>query len=67
MENWKSTGAFILFIGAYMFTLAAGKPVDMVEVTGGIALYSSLFMMFRSDFTKEMFSKVIDKINIGKR
>ncbi len=65
MENWKSTLAFFIFIGIYIFSVVKDKPNSVVEVAGYIALYSSIFMMFRSDFTSEMISKIIDKIKIG--
>ena len=61
MENWKSTGAFIIFIIAYIYTIAWDKA-DMVEVAGYIALYSSIFMMLRSEMTSELLGKVIDNM-----
>ena len=66
MENWKSTGAFVIFVVAYVFAVYTGMSIGVIEAAGFIALYSSLFMMFRSDFTKEMLTKLIDNIKIGK-
>jgi len=66
MKNWKSTLAFFVFIGIYLFSVIKDKPNAVIEVAGYIALYSSIFMMFRSDFTSEMVAKIIDKIKIGK-
>ena len=66
MKNWKSTLAFFLFIGIYLFAIYKDKSADVLEVVGYIALYSSIFMMFRSDFTTELISKLIDNIKIGK-
>ena len=66
MENWKSTGAFLIFIGVYVVTVGMGMPLGVVEVSGFIALYSSLFMMMRSDFSKEMLDKLISTIKISK-
>ena len=66
MKNWKSTLAFFVFIGIYLFSVVKDKPNAVIEVAGYIALYSSIFMMFRSDFTSEMVAKIIDKIKIGK-
>jgi len=66
MKNWKSTLAFFIFIGIYLFSVVQDKPNAVIEVAGYIALYSSIFMMFRSDFTSEMIAKIIDNIKIGK-
>jgi len=65
-KNWKSTVAFFIFIGIYVYTIIKGSTSDVVETAGYIALYSSLFMMFRSDFTAELLSKLVDNIKIGK-
>jgi len=66
MKNWKSTIAFFIFVGAYIYAMYFNKEVGIVEVAAYVALYSSLFMMFRSDFTKDMISKLLDNIKIGK-
>ena len=66
MKNWKSTLAFFIFVGIYIYSIAVDKPSNIIEVVGYIALYSSIFMMFRSDFTKELLSKLIDNIKIGR-
>jgi len=66
MKNWKSTLAFFIFIGIYVYAIMNSKPDGVIETTGFIALYSSLFMMFRSDFTSEILGKLIDNIKIGK-
>ncbi len=66
MKNWKSTIAFFLFVGMYIYTIYIDKSDGIVETTGYIALYSSVFMMFRSDFTSDMLAKVIDNIKIVK-
>jgi len=65
-KNWKSTVAFFIFIGVYMYTVYKVMNPDVIETTGFVALYSSIFMMFRSDFTKELLGKIIDNIKIGK-
>ena len=65
MKNWKSTLAFFIFVGVYIYT-AITKDAGIVETTGFVALMSSLFMMFRSDFTTNMLEKLIDNIKIGK-
>jgi len=65
-KNWKSTLAFLIFIGTYMYAIMTTKPNGVIETTGFIALYSSIFMMFRSDFTANMLEKLIDNIKIGK-
>jgi hypothetical protein len=65
-KNWKSTLAFFIFIGIYVFAIMNSKPEGVVETTGHIALYSSIFMMFRSDFTTDMISKLIDNLKVGK-
>ena len=66
MENWKSTMAFMVFIGVYIFSVVKGAGLGVIDVTGFIALYSSLFMMLRSDFTADMLSKLIDNIKLDK-
>ena len=66
MKNWKSTLAFFLFIAIYIYSVLGNKSDGIVEATGDIALLSSLFMMFRSDFTSAMVEKLIDNIKIGK-
>jgi hypothetical protein len=66
MKNWKSTLAFFVFVGIYVYSIAVDKPSNIIEIVGYIALYSSIFMMFRSDFTSELLSKLIDNIKIGK-
>jgi len=65
MKNWKSTGAFLIFIGAYIAAIATGMPTGVIEASGFIALYSSLFMMLRSHFTKDMLGKLIDTIKVN--
>lgn len=64
--NWKSTLAFFVFIGIYVYAIMSTKSDGVVETAGFIALYSSIFMMFRSDFTTELLTKLIDNIKIGK-
>ena len=66
MKNWKSTYAFFIFVGVYVFTIVKNMDPTIIETTGFVALYSSLFMMFRSDFTTELLSKVIDNMRIGR-
>jgi len=66
MKNWKSTLAFFIFIGIYVYAIIETKTDGIIETAGFIALYSSLFMMFRSDFTSAMIEKLIDNIKIGK-
>ena len=66
MSNWKSTLSFVIFVGIYIYSIYDGRDSSVIEIVGYIALYSSLFMMFRSDFTKDMLSKLIDNIKIGK-
>ena len=64
MRNWKSTIAFIIFIAAYVYSLYNNKSADIVEVAGYIALYSSVFMMLRSQMTSSILEKLVDKIRI---
>ena len=54
--------AFFVFVGAYIFTIYKERPVGVLEITGYIALYSSLFMMLRSEMTAELASKLIDAV-----
>jgi hypothetical protein len=66
MKNIKSTVAFLIFIGIYVYAMISDKTEGAIETAGYIALYSSIFMMFRSDFTSSMIEKLIDNIKIGK-
>ena len=65
-KNWKSTSAFFIFISIYIYSMYADKDAGIVEVAGYIALYSSLFLMFRSDFTAGMIEKIIDNLKISR-
>ena len=60
MRNWKSTFAFFIFVAVYVWAMIRGMEPAVIESAGSVALYSSLFMMFRSDFSKEAVNKVID-------
>jgi len=66
MKNWKSTLAFFIFVGIYIYSIAVDKPSNIIEIVGYIALYSSIFMMFRSDFTTELLKKLVENIKIGR-
>lgn len=65
-KNWKSTTAFFVFVGVYVYTIIEGSSDPVVSTAGTIALISSITMMFRSDITSDMISKLIDNIKIGK-
>jgi len=60
--NWKSTGAFFLFVGSYIYTVATSNSAALVDATGTIALYSSLFMMVRSTAAVQLAEKLVDKL-----
>ena len=62
MKNWKSTLAFFIFVGVYLYAVVS-KEAEIVETTGFVALYSSLFMMLRSQMTADIIEKLLDKIN----
>ncbi len=66
LKNWKSTVAFTLFIGIYVYVIYDNRSVGVVEIAAYIALWSSLFMMFRSQITTDLIGKLIDNIKIGK-
>lgn len=63
-KNWKSTGAFFMFIGAYLYSMYMDKSAGIVEVAGYVALYSSVFMMLRSQMTSNILEKIVDKIKV---
>ena len=63
MKNWKSTGSFFVFVGAYIYTLVTSSDPSTVETAGYVALISSLFMMFRSDISKDMVKLLIENIS----
>jgi len=65
MKNWKSTSAFFIFVGIYIYSVISNRAGDVVETAGYVALLSSLFMMFRSQITTDMLSKIVD--NMRKR
>tara|TARA_R110000796_G_scaffold10941_6_gene36671 strand:+ start:273 stop:467 length:195 start_codon:yes stop_codon:yes gene_type:complete len=62
MKNWKSTFAFFIFVGVYLYAVV-NKEAAIVETTGFVALYSSLFMMLRSQMTTTIIEKIFEKIN----
>ena len=59
--NWKSTMAYLTFVCAYIYTIFKGADAAVINVSGYIALWSSLFMMFRSQVTTRMLGKIINK------
>lgn len=63
MKNWKSTIAFIIFVGAYVYTLAVKADPETIETSGYVALLSSLFMMFRSQITSDMLKTLIENVS----
>ena len=66
MKNWKSSLAFFIFIGVYVYTIYDGRSVEIVDVAADIALITTLFIMFRSKITTDLIGKLIDNIKIGK-
>lgn len=60
MKNWKSTTAFFIFVLAYAYTVYKSMDASILEVSGYIALWSSLFMMLRNDLTPVLIEKLID-------
>lgn len=66
MKNWKSTFAFVIFVGVYVYSVIS-KDSKVIDITGNIALISSIFMMMRSNITKDIFSKLVDNIKIGSK
>ena len=63
-KNWKSTTAFFIFVGAYVYSMYMDKDADIVEVAGYISLYSSVFMMLRSQMTTSILEKIVDKVKV---
>jgi len=62
MKNWKSTLAFFVFVGVYIYSVAIPSTNEVVSTAGWIALIASIAMMFRSQITADMLSKLIDKL-----
>lgn len=62
-KNWKSTIAFFAFLVAYLYTVYKSMDASVIEVSGYIALWSSLFMMLRNDLTPTLIEKLIDAIS----
>tara|TARA_R110002074_G_scaffold229867_5_gene401305 strand:+ start:145 stop:339 length:195 start_codon:yes stop_codon:yes gene_type:complete len=62
MKNWKSTLAFFIFVAVYLYAVI-NKDSQIVETTGFVALYSSLFMMLRSQMTSDIIDKLFEKIH----
>ena len=67
MKNWKSTTAFFIFVFAYVYTVYKAMSASVIEVSGYIALWSSLFMMLRNELTPVILEKLIDAISKGKK
>ena len=63
MKNWKSTLAFFVFVGIYIYSVFVTKTNDVIETAGYIALISSIFMMFRSQITEDMLKTLIENIS----
>tara|TARA_R110001632_G_scaffold6729_2_gene27339 strand:+ start:263 stop:457 length:195 start_codon:yes stop_codon:yes gene_type:complete len=63
MKNWKSTIAFFIFVAVYLYAVI-NKDSQIVETTGFVALYSSLFMMIRSQMTTDIIEKILNKISL---
>ena len=61
-KNWKSTTAFFIFVLAYAYTVYKSMDADILEVSGYIALWSSVFMMLRNELTPILIEKLIDAI-----
>ena len=66
MKNYKSTMAFFVFVGAYIFTIYKAMDASVIEISGYIALWAALFMMLRNEMTPKLIEKLIDTIG-GKR
>jgi len=66
VKNWKSTLAFFIFIGVYVYTILIPSSDSVIETSGHIALLSSLLMMLRSEMTTELIGRLFDNIKIGK-
>lgn len=62
MKNWKSTSAFLVFIGIYVYTILIPSTDDVVNTAGWIAFAMSLVMVFRNDITADILTKLVDKI-----
>ena len=65
MKNWKSTFAFFIFVAIYVYSVI-NKDSEVIDITGNIALISSIFMMLRSEITKDIVATLVDNIKIGK-
>lgn len=62
MKNWKSTMAFFVFVVAYIYSIYNSMDSSIIVITGYIALYSSVFMMLRSQMTVSILEKIVDKV-----
>ena len=63
MKNWKSTSSFFVFVLAYVYTVYQSMDAGVIEISGYIALWSSLFMMLRNDLTPTLIEKLSDAIS----
>lgn len=61
-KNWKSTAAFFAFVVAYLYTVWKAMDSSVIEISGYIALWSSLFMMLRNELTPKIIEKMLDTI-----
>ena len=62
-KNWKSTLAFFIFVGIYIYSVTADKAEGVVETAGYVALVASILMMFRSQVTTEMLKTLVDNVS----
>lgn len=54
MKNWKSTIGFLTFVGAYVYTVHKSYAPTIIETTGYLLLFATLFVMMRSENLTEI-------------
>jgi len=60
MKNWKSSVAFLLFMGAYGYSLYGDKSGAIVDTTGYLALFAMLFVMIRNETLEQVVRDLAD-------
>lgn len=59
-KNWKSTLAFIIFVGIFIYSVVGEESDGVVETTGYVALFASIAMMFRSQITTDILKSFLE-------
>ena len=62
MTNWKSTIAFGIFVGIYVYSVSLPASDNAIDTAGYVALIAMVIMVMRSEMTTELIGKLIDSL-----